>query len=274
MHRIIKILLLLFFLCLNTESSGQSNPSLQFTGGLAFPGSEFAGDLVTINDSGNINISSDFVKSNYAVSTGASITGTLRFPIGRTGLLSTLLTGSYSYFNAFRSSSIGTTIENNISVPVSFDNRFSTTTFAIGIQASPLSGSKISPYADANLSLNILSLSLSQNDITNVIFSDAVRMGIVTNAGLVFKLNNEYGIVLSGSYSISNLFFKNSSDRYSDRIQFYSESIPINDEEGSYYSNLSDPEEPPVKVIGSGKNVNWWSINIGLNIVLGKSEKK
>ena len=259
---------------MNKESSGQSSPSLQFTGGLAFPGSEFAGELVTMNESGDINISSDFIKSNYAVSTGASVTGTIRFPLGKKGLLSTLLTGSYSYFNAFRSSSIGTTIENNISVPVSYDNRFSTTTFAIGLQASPLSESKISPYADANLSLNILSLSLTQNDITSVIFSDAVRMGIITNAGLVFKLNNEYGIILNGSYNLSNLFFKSSSDSYSDRILFNSESNPINDKEGSYYSNLSNPEEPPVQVIGSGKDVNWWSINIGLNIVLGKSGKK
>ncbi len=274
MLRSIKIILILFLFSLKSESTGQTRPSLQFTGGLAFPGSEFAGELVTMNESGNINISSDFIKSNYAVSTGASITGTLKFPIVNNGLLSTLITGSYSYFNAFRSSSIGTTIENNISVPVSYDNRFATTSFAIGLQASPLSESKISPFADANLSLNILSLSLSQNDITNVIFSDAVRMGIITNAGIVYKLNNEYGIVLNGSYSLNNLFFKNGSDSYSDRVQFYSESIPINDEEGSFYTNLSDPNLPPIQVSGTRKNVNWWSINIGLNIVLGKSEKK
>lgn len=31
---------------------------------------------------------------------------------------------------------------------------------------------------------------------------------IITNAGLTYKINKEYGIVLNGSYNMSNLFFR------------------------------------------------------------------
>lgn len=274
MYKTISLISILILFNLTTDSRSQSRPSLQFSAGLAFPGNGFAGDLVYVNDFGVSNISTDFIKKNYGTSTGASLTGTLNFPIGRTGIISSLITGSYAYFNAFKSSTFGTTYENNISVPVSFDNRFSVTTFALGLQASPVAGSKVSPFLNANMSLNILSLSLSRNDITSVIFSDAVRVGIITNAGLNLKLNNEYGLIINGSYSMSNLFFKSSSESYNDRILYYSEGNPVNDKEGSYYSNLSDPDSPPVKVDGSNKNVNWWSINIGLSIMLGKSDKK
>lgn len=104
------------------------------------------------------------------------LTGSLNFPFSGSGLFSSLLTGSYSYFNAFKSSIFGTTIENNLSVPVSFDNRISVTTVALGLQVSPAVSPKISPFLNANLGLNILSISLSRNDATSVIFSDAVRL--------------------------------------------------------------------------------------------------
>lgn len=261
-------------LSVTAQSYSQSRPSLQFTAGLAFPGSEFAGELVTVNEAGITYISKEFIKNNYAASTGASVTGTLNFPFGSSGLFSSLVTGSYSYFNAFKSSIFGTTIENNLSVPVSFDNRISVTTFALGLQISPAAGKSISPFLNANMGLNILSLSLSRNDAVNVIFSDAVRMGIITNAGLTYKLNNEYGLIINGSYNMSNLFFKSSSGSYNDRILYYSEGNPVNDKEGSFYTNLSDPDLSPSLVNGSNKNVNWWSINLGLSIMLGKSDKK
>lgn len=274
MYKTLTLAVVFILLNLTSQSRSQSRPSLQFTAGLAFPGNEFAGELVTENEAGISYISSDFIKNNYAASTGASVTGSLNFPFSSSGLFSSLLTGSYSYFNAFKSSIFGTTIENNLSVPVSFDNRISVTTVALGLQVSPSVSPKISPFLNANMGLNILSISLSRNDAASVIFSDAVRLGIVTNAGLTYKINNEYGFILNGSYNMSNLFFKSSSDSYNDRIQYYSDDNQISDKEGSYYSNLSDPDYPPVKVQGNNKNVNWWSINLGLSIMLGKSDKK
>ncbi|MBK8550932.1 MAG: hypothetical protein IPL53_07685 [Ignavibacteria bacterium] len=204
-----------------SDINSQSRPTLHITGGLAFPGKEFGGDLVTVSDSGITNISSEFIESNYGTSTGATITGALTFPLINSGIISGVLIGSYTFFNAFRRSILGTTIENNIEVPVSFDNRFSTSTFAFGLEAAPVSGSKISPYINANLSLNILSLSLSRNDFTSVIFNDAFRMGLLTNAGINFRIDQEYSVILSGSYHMSNLFFRSQSDSYADRIEFY-----------------------------------------------------
>ncbi|MEO8665638.1 MAG: hypothetical protein ABI462_09080 [Ignavibacteria bacterium] len=251
----------------------QTQPSLQLSFGLAFPGKDFGGELVTTNDSGITFINSDFIKKNYATTTGASVAGTLKFPIEKRGIISAVMTGAYTYFNAFKKSSLGATIENNISVPVSFDNRFSTSTFGLGIEASPFSNSKISPYVNGSLTLNILSLSVSKNDFTTIVFNDAFRMGLLFNAGINYKMSDEYSLSFGGSYHMSNLFLKTHKESFADRIEFNRESIPINDEEGSFYSNLSDPSSVPFLVEGTNKNVNWWNLNIGLNIRLGKSKK-
>ena len=272
----IKNIYLLIFLnsfIIIQQCHSQSKPALQFSAGLAFPGKEFEGELVTVDESGISSISSDFIKNNYAVSTGASITGTLKFPFEHTGIVSGLFTGSYVFFNAFRRSILGVTELNNIEVPVSFDNRFSSSTFALGAEVSPSPGSRISPFVNANLSLNILSLSLSKDDETSVIFNDAFRMGLLANAGIDFKIDQEYSVLFSGSYHMSNLFFKSGGSSYSDRVEFYTDANSINDKEGTFYSNLSNPDNAPVLVSGGTKNVNWWGINLGLSIVLGKSKK-
>lgn len=252
----------------------QVSPSLQFSLGLAFPGEEFGGDLVSTNDSGISYINSDFVRNNYAVSTGATFTGTLKFPFGQQGTVSALFIGSYTYFNAFRSSILATTIENNLAQPVTYDNRFSTTTFGFGVETSPFINSKFSPFINANLTLNILSLSLQKNDFTTSLFNDAFRMGLLTNAGISVKLSSEYSLVIGGSYHLCNLLLKSQYGNFEDRVDFERENLPINDEEGTFYSNLSDANSIPVLVNGTTKNVNWWNINLGLNIMLGKSNKK
>lgn len=255
-------------------SYSQVSPSLQFSAGLAFPGNEFGGDLVTTNDSGISIINPDFVTNNYAVSTGATVTGMLKFPLGQQGIFSALFLGSYSYFNAFRRSILAVTFENSITQPVTYDNRFSTTTFGFGMESSPFIKSKFSPFINANLTFNILSLSLQKNDFTTSLFNDAFRMGVLTNAGVSIKLNSEYSIVIGGSYHISNLFFKSNSGSFEDRVDFERENLPINDEDGTFYSNLSDVNSIPVLVDGKTKSVDWWNINFGLNIMLGKSNKK
>ena len=38
--------------------------------------------------------------------------------------------------------------------------------------------------------------------------------------------------------------------------------------------SMHEMHEGKLKSGGSGKKVNWWNFNIGLNIKLGKSEKK
>jgi hypothetical protein len=263
--------LVLLYVCLYSEAHTQVQPTLQLNAGLLIPGKDFAGDLVTMNESGDVYKRQSFIRNNYAASTGASVTGTLKFPFERSGTLNGLFTGSYSFFNAFRRSALGTTQQNNIIVPVTYDNRISMTTFALGVDATASAGSTVSPFISTSLSLNIYSLTLSTNGITNVIFNDAFRMGLLSNAGLQYRFNPEYSFILSGSYHMSNLFFKSQSGSYSDRIGFYRESIPINDEEGSFYSDLSNPNSEPVIVEGTTKNINWWSINLGLSIVLGLS---
>ncbi len=274
MQKIYLFLKITLILLLASESFSQAVPTLQISVGLLYPDKTFKGELVSTNNLGISNINPDFIKNNYAASTGVAITGTIKFPLEHNGIFSGLLVGSYSYFNAFRRSFLGTTIENNISVPVTFDDRFSTSTFGIGIEASPFSSQKISPFLSADFTLNILSLSLSKNDLTSVIFNDAFRMGILTNAGLLIKVSSEYSIVLSGSYDLSNLILKGHSEDINNSIGFNKEGLSINDQQGTYYSNISTPGSLPVLINGNNKNVNWWGLSVGLNIRLGKSKKK
>ncbi len=271
-HKVCSVLAII--LISSAGSYSQSQPSLQITAGLAFPGKEFGGELVSTNDSGISFINTDFIKKNYAASTGATVSGTLKFPIEKKVIVSAIVTGSYSYFNVFKRSTLGTTIENNIVVPVTFDNRISTSTLGLGIETTPLTNSKISPFVNGSITLNIISLSLSRNDLLSVLFNDAFRAGLLLNAGVKYKLSDEYSFVVGGSYHMSNLFFKTHKESFADRTEFNRESVPINDEEGPFYSNLSNSNLSPFLINGSTKNVNWWNFNIGLNIMLGKSKKK
>jgi len=266
--------LLLIYLLFPSFSFSQKNPSLKFTVGLAFPSGELDGNLVSTNDSGISFIDPNFIKENYGASAGATLTGMLKFPLEKSGILNGNFVGSYSYFNAFRRSFLGTTIDNNFVVPVTYDSRFTTSTFGFGIEITPVPDSKFSPFINADLTLNILSLSITRNDFNYAFFNDAFRMGLLTNAGVSIKINNEYSLVIGGSYHISNLLLKSSSDEFNDRAEFNRENIPINDKEGMFYTNLSNPNFFSGQVTGKTKNVNWWNFNIGLNIVLGKSNKK
>lgn len=254
--------------------NSQTKPSLKFTVGFAFPSGSLNGDLVSTNDSGISFIDQNFLKENYAVSAGATLTGMLRFPLDKKGILSGNFLGSYSYFNAFRRSFIGTTRENNFTIPVSYDSRFTTSTFGVGIEISPSPLSKFSPFVNADFTLNILSLNVTKNDFNYAVFSDAFRMGLLTNAGVSIRINDEYSLLVTGGYHFANLLLKSNSNNFSDRAEFNRENIPINDKEGMFYSSLSNPGLFAQEVTGKTKNAYWWNLNIGLNIVLGKSNKK
>lgn len=266
---------ILVFLLLNpSEIYSQARPSLQFNFGLTFPGKSFGGDLVTTNDSGVSFINSDFVKSNYGTSTGVNLTGVLKFPLDQKGVINGVFLGSYSFFNAFRKKFLGTTIQNNVTVPVSFDNRFTVSTFGFGADISPSPNAKFSPFVNANLTLNFLSLTLSKDNLTGAFFNDAFRIGMLLSSGVSIKLGNEYSLIFSGSYHASNLFLKSTNGEYLYRIVFDTDNLPINDEEGRFYTNLSNPNLPPELVEGSTKKVNWWGLNFGVSIMLGKSPRK
>lgn len=254
----------------NEKAFAQNKPFLQITTGLAFPGNSFAGDLVTATENGYIFINEEFVKNNYAASTGINVSGILKFPLESKGILLGALTGSYSTFNTFRKSNLGITVINNFEDDVNFESNFSVSTFAFGIEVSPSPTSKINPFINSSLSINLLALSLTRNDALEVVFSDSFRMGLLTNAGVNVKINQEYYFTVSAGYNFSNLFFKGGSNSFEDRVTYSRENMPINDEEGSFYTNLSDPNIEPQYVNGTTKKVNWLNVNIGINIILGK----
>lgn len=264
----------LFFLLIISEFTyAQIQPSLEFTTGIAFPAGELGGELVSTNDSGISFISSDFLKNNYANSPGVTLTGLLIIPVSKSGTFSAIISGSYTYLNIFRSRILGTTILNNLVVPVTFDSRFSVSSAGFGIGFNPLPLSRFNPFINSSFNFSIISLTLNMNESSYALFNDSFRMGVTTSAGLSYKIDKEYSITIGGSYILGNLILKSSSDSYNDRAEFGLEGISLNDHEGYFYSNLSNPGKTAEQVKGVSKNIDWWTINIGLNIVLGKSNK-
>ncbi|HQY21879.1 MAG TPA: hypothetical protein PLX80_13645, partial [Ignavibacteria bacterium] len=67
--------------------------------------------------------------------------------------------------------------------------------------------------------------------------------------------------------------FKSVHGDFNDRLESNVENLSINDEEGSFYTNLSDPDNGFQLVNGKKKNIDLWSINVGIVIFLGKSKK-
>jgi len=266
-YRIIPVLLLLI---VSNFSYGQNSPSLTLSIGLSLPAQDLGGELTNTGDSGISFISRDFIKNNYATSGGVSLSGTLLIPFEKNGLIIGRLSGSYTFFNVFRKTFFGVTKENNIETAVSFDNRFSATAMGIGIEINPFPESRIRPFVYTDFTVNLFSMSLIRNEILSSLFNDSFRLGLLPGAGITFKFNKEYSFVLGGSYHFGNLFLKSGSSSFDDRIVFEREGIPINDMEGLFYTNLSDPDSFPQQITGRSKSINWWNISLGINIVLGK----
>lgn len=266
-YRIIPVLLLLI---ISNYSYGQNSPSLTLSAGISVPAQDLGGELINTGDSGISFISSEFIKNNYANSTGASLSGSLLIPFGKKGLIIGRLSGSYTFFNLFRKKFFGITKENNLITAVSFDNRFSATAIAIGIEINPFPESKIRPFVYSDFTVNLYSMSLIRNENLSVLFNDSFRLGLLPGAGIIFQFDKEYSFALGGSYHFGNLLLKGGSGSFEDRIVFEREGIPINDMEGLFYTNLSDPDSYPQQISGISKNINWWNISLGINIVLGK----
>lgn len=267
------ITVLIIFININ-ELNAQVSPSLTVSLGLSTPAGEMGGNLVSVSDSGISNISPTFLTDNYGNSTGVTITGSLTIPFEKKAIISALVSGAYTYFNIFRKTEYGAAQQENTTVPVSYDSRFSITTAGFGIELKPIPLSKISPFINSSFTLNILSLSLVKNNYDYAYFNDAFRMGLNTFAGFSYRINYEYSIEIAGSYHMSNLFLKSSDGSYESRAEFGRENIPINDEGGEFYSGLQTNGSIAVIEKGSKKNADWWNINIGVNIVLGKTGKK
>lgn len=269
--KVFTVLIISFFLQNNLYS--QKIPSLQISIGITSPGGDLGGEFISVNDSGYYNISEDFVKNNYGISTGITVAGSIVFPFDEKNLLNFIFSGEYTNMNSFKRSVFGITKVNGIEVPITYDNAFSGSMFGLGLSTNPAVGKKLSLYVNSIMTMNFLSLSFTQNDVFKTYFSDSFRMGIKSGAGINYKLTNEYSLLLGGSYHFTNLFFKSVHGDFNDRLESNVENLSINDEEGSFYTNLSDPDNGFQLVNGKKKNIDLWSINVGIVIFLGKSKK-
>ena len=129
--------------------------------------------------------------------------------------------------------------------PISYDYNFNNFGLGFGVEVAPLSFTKvISPFANAQFNFNFMSAKLSRTtgpgDSLTINFND-FRMGISLGAGIEFKVNPQWGIVVGAKYDFGNLLLK-SNDR-SGLIAWGRTNASINDGEGTYSANIYDPLE-------------------------------
>ena len=233
-------------------------------------------------------VDTNFFAKNYAAKTGFFIQGTGKVNIDKYETVRLIGTVSFSSFNSFQSSKSGDIplfyydINNQYQAttkPISYDYSLNNFGLGLGIEVAPLSFTKVvSPFVNGTFNFNFLSAELSRttgpNDSTKINFVD-FRMGISLGAGVEFKVNPQWGLVLGAKYDFANLLLKN-SDR-NGLIEWGRTNASFNDEGGTYLSNLSSPLGGPYKTIRTeSKDINWATFYIGVNFYpnFGTTTKK
>ncbi len=227
-------------------------------------------------------VDSNFLSKNYGAKTGFYINGTAKINVDKYETFRLVGSLSFAVFNAFQSTKSGyiplLTYGGAYSRPIDYDYSLNNFGIGLGLEVAPLAFTKVvSPFVGANLSFNFLNAKLSRttgpNDSTTISFAD-FRMGVNLNAGLEFRVNPQWGIVLGAKYDFGNLLFKN-TDR-SGLIEWGRTNASFNDEQGYYTSNLygaiGDRYRDNIK--SDDKTINWATFYIGVNFYPDIKKKK
>jgi len=290
----IKILLLvaLFAIAANVSFAQFDKFSFQISGGITNPDKGLRGNNYVnysnkyryVNNVFNIDstfifpyeitsVDTSLISQNYGAKSGFFFQGMGKINLDKFETVRLIGSLSFSTFNAFEGSKSGYTpvfTQSYIQqTPISYDYNFNNFGLGLGVEVAPLSFTKvISPFANAQFNFNFMSAKLSRttgpNDSLTINFTD-FRMGISLGAGIEFKVNPQWGIVLGAKYDFGNLLLKN-NDR-SGLVAWGRTNASLNDEEGTYSSNIYDPLGTPVRdnIKSKQKDINWSSFYIGVN---------
>lgn len=225
-----------------------------------------------------IFIDSALMKDNYGAKTGVNFNGSAKINFDKYSIVRGVGFVSFNSFNTFQSQASGNTLLrflNNTYQPISVKYNYSVTTFSLGIglEVAPTSFTNlISPFFGANVSANFISTNLERTfggfADTNRVSASGTRFGVDFNAGIEFKINPQWGIVLGGRYDMANLLGKNTNQSLNDAVRFGSTNAGINDGKGGYYSNIYyavDEGLNPVPFQAKEKKINWMTFYVGVN---------
>lgn len=238
-----------------------------------------------------MQVDSNFMTNNYGAKTGFTIGGKGKINFDKFSTVRGLLHASFSSFNTFEPSKSG-----NVLVAVdtgsfpnigatyfpssaSFNYSFNAVSFGLGLEISPLSFTNlISPYFGAGISFNAFNGKLSRTenriDSVTISFSD-FRIGVVFDAGIEVKVNKNFGLALGIKYDLGNLLLKNTNGGLADRIEWGKSNGSLNDDEGTFFSELYTPvvNGNARQVNSKQKDINWGTIYLAANIYLNTGTK-
>jgi hypothetical protein len=218
-------------------------------------------------------VDTNLISQNYGAKTGFFIQGMGKINLDKYETVRLIGSLNFSTFNTFEGSKSGFipvfTTSGIQMRSISYDYNFNNFGLGLGVEVAPLSFTKVvSPFANAQFNFNFMSAKLSRtsgpNDSTVINFGD-FRMGISLGAGVEFKVNPQWGIVIGAKYDFGNLLLKN-TDR-AGTVEWGRTNASINDGEGNFSSNIYDPPGTLQKsnIISKQKDINWSSFYFGVN---------
>lgn len=234
-------------------------------------------------------VSEDYITNNYGAKTGINFFGSGKINFDKFNILRGAVTLTYNNFNTFKADKNVNTLGlvgnfgggvDTVLVPVTYSNNFNNFGIGFGLEVAPTAFTNIiSPFFNANLNLNFLSASmvrtLSAYDSLKANFT-SFRIGANLNAGLEFKVNNNFGILVGAKYDWANLLLKVTDNSYASAVQFGRDNLELNDEGGVYYSSLTQPvySTIPFPKTAKQKSMEWWTLYAGVNIYLSTAPVK
>ncbi|MCE1165432.1 MAG: hypothetical protein LWX07_08540 [Bacteroidetes bacterium] len=218
-------------------------------------------------------VDSSLFSKNFGGKTGFFIQGTAKVNLDKYETVRLIGTLGYSAFNAFEGSKTGYVPEFTTTYiaqkPISYDYSLGNFGIGLGVEVAPLSFTKVvSPFVNATFNFNFLNAKLTRttgpSDSMSINFTD-FRMGLSLGAGVEFKVNPQWGIVLGAKYDFANLLLKNIDQ--ASGLNWGRTNASFNDEGGWVQGNIYDPLGTPVRsnIRVDQKDMNWSTFYIGVN---------
>lgn len=288
-----KIIFILIITALNsyTVKAQFDKPQMQVGIGFTIPYDQLKGDYLQNEILGNyylLTINENFMTNNYGGKNGLNFFGKGKINFDKYSIVRGTFGLTYSSFNTFeaaKSGIIGVEVLNfnneldTIPTSITYDYNFSNFNIGLGLEIAPTSFTGIfSPYFGANFNFNFFGgeLARTENSYDSVVtdFGD-FRMGINFDAGFEVTLNKKTSFAFGYRYDLGNLFYKNTNGSLSDAVEYGKSNIPLNDEQGRFYSTIYGPVLSSVRrlVNSSEKKINWGTAYIGVNINLFETDK-
>lgn len=292
-YKILFSFALLLVISLNSHAQF-NNPIIQVGLGIAEPMGDMKGTYYNYFSGAHglqfIGPNTDLFTINYGAKTGLNFFGNGKINFDKYGITRGVVGISFSTFNTFeptKSGNVGVQYQpvgggiDTTGVPATFNYTFNTFGFNLGVEIAPTSfTNKLSPYFGARISLNTFNAKMSWTTTrldTTTFSANDFRIGVMFDAGIEFKFNKMFGMVLGANYNLGNLLLKNTNNSLADWQKWGSSNSSINDAEGQFWSSLyngiiTDGTIRPYNA--KQKNINWGSVYLGLNIYLGGLKNK